>query len=41
MKDNLEMRALLCAALVGCLLQTVSGNEKNAWSFKEPRAWAR
>ena len=41
MKNNLGTRALLCAALVGCLLQTAAGDETNAWAFKDLRAWAR
>ena len=42
MKKNLGTNALLCAALVGCLLQTAAGGtEANAWAFKDLRAWAR
>ena len=40
MKNKKETMALLCAALVGCLLQA-AGYETNAWAFKDLRAWAR
>ena len=41
MKNKQGSRALLCAVLVGCLLQAVAGDETNAWAFRDVRAWAR
>ena len=42
MEKNHGMRALLCATLVGALLQTAAGGtEANAWAFKDLRAWSR
>ena len=41
MEKKLGTGALLCAALVGCLLQAAAGDETNAWAFRNLRAWAR
>ena len=42
MEKNHGMRTSLCAALVGCLLQTAAGGTAaNAWKMADYRAWSR